>query len=98
VGDFGLARVKNTTRSVIRSLVGTVNWQAPELWSPKPRYDYKVDVFSCGMVFWEMLAGWTSEKVSRLRILGVGDLKLISTLPLIRSNTLGKVRMSTGFT
>jgi serine/threonine protein kinase len=64
VGDFGLARVKNTTRSVIRSLVGTVNWQAPELWSPKPRYDYKVDVFSCAMVFWEMLAGWLTDKVS----------------------------------
>ncbi|KAG7527492.1 hypothetical protein FFLO_06876 [Filobasidium floriforme] len=62
VGDFGLARVKNTTRSVIRSLVGTVNWQAPELWSPKPRYDYKVDVFSCAMVFWEMLAGWLTDK------------------------------------
>lgn len=62
VGDFGLARVKSTTRSVIRSLVGTVNWQAPELWHPKPRYDYKVDVFSCAMVFWEMLNGWANEK------------------------------------
>lgn len=65
VGDFGLARVKTSTRSMIRSLVGTVNWQAPELWHPQPRYDYKVDVFSAGMVYWEMLSGWgTSEKVS----------------------------------
>jgi len=51
---------------MIRSLVGTVNWQAPELWSPKPSYDYKVDVFSAGMVFWEMMSGWTGEKVSPL--------------------------------
>lgn len=37
INDFGLARVKTSTRSVIRSLVGTVNWQAPELWVPHPR-------------------------------------------------------------
>jgi serine/threonine protein kinase len=65
VGDFGLARVKRSTRSMIRSLVGTVNWQAPELWHPAPRYDYKVDVFSAAMVYWEMLSGWgTGDKVS----------------------------------
>lgn len=51
---------------MIRSLVGTVNWQAPELWSPHPRYDYKVDVFSAGLVFWEMLSGWTGDKVCSL--------------------------------
>ena len=64
VGDFGLARVKTSARSMIRSLVGTVNWQAPELWSPHPRYDYKVDVFSAAMVYWEMMSGWTGDKVS----------------------------------
>ena len=71
VGDFGLARVKHSTRSMIRSLVGTVNWQAPELWHPSPRYDYKVDVFSAGVVFWEMMSGWgTGEQVSHIFWLG----------------------------
>ncbi|KAF9014072.1 hypothetical protein BDQ17DRAFT_1419000 [Cyathus striatus] len=55
IADFGLAKVKQSTRSMVRSLVGTVNWQAPELWHPHPKYNYKVDVFSCAMVFWEML-------------------------------------------
>ncbi|EIN07048.1 hypothetical protein PUNSTDRAFT_104507 [Punctularia strigosozonata HHB-11173 SS5] len=55
IADFGLAKVKQSTRSMMRSLVGTVNWQAPELWSPHPKYNLKVDVFSCGMVFWEIL-------------------------------------------
>jgi serine/threonine protein kinase len=63
VGDFGLARVKTSTRSMIRSLVGTVNWQAPELWHASPRYDYKVDVFSAGLVYWEMMSGWTSDQI-----------------------------------
>lgn len=55
IADFGLARIKNSTKSVIRSLVGTVNWQAPELWHPHPRYNEKVDVYSAGLVFWEVL-------------------------------------------
>lgn len=55
INDFGLARVKNTKKSVIRSLVGTVNWQGCELWTAKPRYSEKVDVYSAGLVFWEVL-------------------------------------------
>ncbi|KAI0371665.1 kinase-like protein [Pilatotrama ljubarskyi] len=55
ITDFGLAKVKESTRSMVRSVVGTVNWQAPELWSPHPKYNHKVDVFSCAMVYWEML-------------------------------------------
>lgn len=55
IGDFGLARVVETTmKSMIRSLVGTVNWQAPELWVPHPRYNEKVDVYSVGLVLWEI--------------------------------------------
>ncbi|KAI0362629.1 kinase-like protein [Trametes cingulata] len=55
ITDFGLAKVKESTRSMVRSVVGTVNWQAPELWSPHPKYNHKVDVFSCAMVYWEIL-------------------------------------------
>ncbi|KAI0053849.1 hypothetical protein FA95DRAFT_1480179 [Auriscalpium vulgare] len=55
IADFGLAKVKQSTRSMVRSLVGTVNWQAPELWHAHPKYNHKVDVFACGMVYWEML-------------------------------------------
>ena len=55
IADFGLAKVKQSTRSMVRSLVGTVNWQAPELWHAAPKYNHKVDTFSCGLVFWEIL-------------------------------------------
>lgn len=55
IADFGLAKVKQSTRSMMRSLVGTVNWQAPELWHAHPKYNHKVDTFACAMVFWEML-------------------------------------------
>ncbi|OJA12548.1 hypothetical protein AZE42_08138 [Rhizopogon vesiculosus] len=62
IADFGLAKVKQSTRSMVRSLVGTVNWQAPELWHAHPKYNHKVDVFSCAMVYWEMLQWHVSNK------------------------------------
>lgn len=62
INDFGLARVKNTSRSMMRSLVGTVNWQAVELWVPKPQYNEKVDVWSAAMTFWEALQWHQPEK------------------------------------
>ena len=62
VTDFGLARVRNSTRSLIKSLVGTVNWQAPELWVPHPRYNEKADVYSAGLVFWECLQWHLKQK------------------------------------
>ncbi|KAJ6525728.1 kinase-like domain-containing protein [Mycena capillaripes] len=62
IADFGLAKVKQSTRSMVRSLVGTVNWQAPELWHAHPKYNHKVDVFSCAMVYWEMLQWHAKEK------------------------------------
>ncbi|KAJ9479306.1 Serine/threonine-protein kinase CLA4 [Pseudozyma hubeiensis] len=62
INDFGLARVKNTSRSMMRSLVGTVNWQAVELWVPKPHYNEKVDVWSAAMTFWEALQWHQAEK------------------------------------
>ncbi|KAJ7744952.1 hypothetical protein DFH07DRAFT_963486 [Mycena maculata] len=62
IADFGLAKVKQSTRSMVRSLVGTVNWQAPELWHAHPKYNHKVDVFSCAMVYWEMLQWNAKEK------------------------------------
>ncbi|GAK65927.1 kinase-like protein [Moesziomyces antarcticus] len=62
INDFGLARVKNTSRSMMRSLVGTVNWQAVELWVPKPHYNEKVDVWSAAMTFWEALQWHQPEK------------------------------------
>ena len=62
ITDFGLAKVKQSTRSMVRSLVGTVNWQAPELWHPAPKYNHKVDVFSCAMVYWEILQWHIKDK------------------------------------
>ncbi|KAI3618562.1 hypothetical protein CBS9595_002925 [Malassezia furfur] len=62
ISDFGFARAKRSHRVLVRSIVGTVNWQAPELWVPKPNYNEKVDVWSAAMTFWEALQWHNPEK------------------------------------
>ncbi|WFC97003.1 non-specific serine/threonine protein kinase [Malassezia brasiliensis] len=62
ISDFGFARAKRSHRVLVRSIVGTVNWQAPELWVPKPNYNEKADVWSAAMTFWEALQWHNPEK------------------------------------
>ncbi|KAM1453955.1 hypothetical protein FF1_003546 [Malus domestica] len=55
VADFGVARV-NSQSGVMTSETGTYRWMAPEVIQHKP-YDHKADVFSFGVVLWELLTG-----------------------------------------
>ncbi|KAJ4805804.1 ACT-like protein tyrosine kinase family protein [Rhynchospora pubera] len=55
VADFGVARVKDQS-GVMTAETGTYRWMAPEVIEHKP-YDHKADVFSFGIVLWELLSG-----------------------------------------
>ncbi|KAI4375811.1 hypothetical protein MLD38_013637 [Melastoma candidum] len=55
VADFGVARVKSHS-GVMTAETGTYRWMAPEVIEHKP-YDHKADVFSFGVVLWELLTG-----------------------------------------
>ncbi|KAL9395452.1 hypothetical protein Peur_009705 [Populus x canadensis] len=55
VADFGVARVQDQT-GVMTAETGTYRWMAPEVIEHKP-YDHKADVFSFGIVLWELLTG-----------------------------------------
>lgn len=56
IADFGLAKIKNKARKLLmHSVVGTLNWQAPEMWKNQPSYTESVDIYSCGLIFWEIL-------------------------------------------
>jgi len=55
VADFGVARVQAQS-GIMTAETGTYRWMAPEIIEHKP-YDSKVDVFSFGIVLWELLTG-----------------------------------------
>lgn len=60
--DFGLAREldepvdDNSKRLYTMSASGTRRYMAPEIFNPPGKYSYMADVYSFGMVFYEMLA------------------------------------------
>ena len=55
VGDFGSAR-KNAVSKALTASVGTVTYSAPELIQGN-EYDASVDVYSFGVILWEMVTG-----------------------------------------
>lgn len=55
VADFGVARVQAQS-GIMTAETGTYRWMAPEVIEHKP-YDQKADVFSFGIVLWELLTG-----------------------------------------
>ncbi|GFP98238.1 serine/threonine-protein kinase ht1 [Phtheirospermum japonicum] len=55
IADFGVSRVQLES-GVMTAETGTYRWMAPEVIEHKP-YNHKADVFSFGVVMWELLTG-----------------------------------------
>lgn len=55
IADFGVARLIDK-ESVMTAETGTYRWMAPEVIEHKA-YDSKADIFSFGIVLWELLTG-----------------------------------------
>jgi len=53
LGDFGIARVLETMQGYAKTMVGTPYYLSPEIIQERP-YAYKSDVWSCGVVLYEM--------------------------------------------
>ena len=56
IGDFGLSRVTNEATGIMTQKVGTPSWMAPEVFT-SAEYTNKVDIYSFGIILWEMLTG-----------------------------------------
>ena len=57
ITDFGLAKIKvetSSTTTLSKKSVGTFRWQPPELFKPRSKHTKASDVFSLGMVIWEL--------------------------------------------
>ncbi|XP_020521963.1 LEAF RUST 10 DISEASE-RESISTANCE LOCUS RECEPTOR-LIKE PROTEIN KINASE-like 2.5 isoform X2 [Amborella trichopoda] len=74
IGDLGLSKVKQQTL-VSGSVRGTLPWMAPELLSLKANMvTEKVDVYSFGIVMWELLNG--DEPYDKMHSSEMIDLKI----------------------
>jgi tRNA A-37 threonylcarbamoyl transferase component Bud32 len=62
IADFGLAKLlgrdaENFTLTGSRQVVGTLNYMAPEQMERPLEVDHRADIYSLGVVFYEMLTG-----------------------------------------
>ncbi|CAA2988445.1 serine threonine- kinase STY46-like isoform X1 [Olea europaea subsp. europaea] len=55
IADFGIARMQLQS-GVMTAETGTYRWMAPEVIEHRP-YNHKADVFSFGILLWELLTG-----------------------------------------
>jgi serine/threonine protein kinase len=56
IGDFGFAKNLNSTSSLLKTLVGTPAYMAPQILKEE-RYNYKCDIWSLGVIVYEMVVG-----------------------------------------
>ncbi len=57
ISDFGLAKVRSVTSTLTtHRAVGTVRWCAPELLGLRPKFTTAADVYSYGIILWELIA------------------------------------------
>jgi serine/threonine protein kinase len=53
LGDFGIAKVLDSTKDFADTLIGTPYFMSPELYKNKP-YSYESDIWALGCIFYEM--------------------------------------------
>jgi len=58
VSDFGLSKIKTksqtTSSSLQKNVFGSLLWKAPETFSIRNQYTDKADIYSLGIIFWEI--------------------------------------------
>jgi len=58
IADFGLAKLSTADQlTLTHAVMGTPHYMAPEQFDPKASLDERADLFSLGIVFYEMLTG-----------------------------------------
>eukprot|EP01122_Echinamoeba_exundans_P016971 TRINITY_DN8780_c0_g1_i1.p1 TRINITY_DN8780_c0_g1~~TRINITY_DN8780_c0_g1_i1.p1 ORF type:complete len:603 (+),score=88.11 TRINITY_DN8780_c0_g1_i1:336-2144(+) len=55
LADFGISR-SLSSNNTMTSNVGTIQWCAPEIWDDSRAYTEKVDVYSFGILLWELFS------------------------------------------
>jgi NIMA (never in mitosis gene a)-related kinase len=55
LGDFGIARVLNTTSDMAETVIGTPYYLSPEIVQSN-KYGFPTDIWSLGVLFYEICA------------------------------------------
>ncbi|GLB37162.1 putative ste ste20 ysk protein kinase [Lyophyllum shimeji] len=86
--DFGVSALLATSSSKRNTLTGTPHWMAPELLQTLPVYDTKADIWSLGILIYEMIKGGPPHNT--LENIKVMDLIPKAKPPRLQDNEAGK--------
>ncbi len=81
--DFGVSALLATTNSKRNTFIGTPYWMAPEVAQPVPAYDTKADIWSLGIMIYEMMKGSPPH-------FRVAHLKVIQMIPKVKPPRLAE--------
>lgn len=74
LGDFGISRVLGNTKDNAQTVVGTPYYLSPEIVENRP-YSFKSDIWSLGVLLYEMCAGRPPFDASSLHFLAMKIIK-----------------------
>lgn len=80
--DFGVSALLATASSKRNTLMGTPNWMAPEVAQTVPAYDTRADIWSLGIMIYEMVKGSPPH-------VGLDKFKVIQLIPRVAAPRLG---------
>jgi serine/threonine protein kinase len=81
--DFGVSALLATTNSKRNTFIGTPYWMAPEVAQPVPAYDTKADIWSMGIMIYEMIKGSPPH-------FRVAHMKVIQMIPKVKPPRLAE--------
>ena len=91
VADFGFAKTLTTSTTVVTSVKGTPLYMPPELVMEKP-YDKTADLWSMGVVLYELFAGvppfYTNHFVSLIRLIVQDAVKYPANMRFVTSPSI----------
>jgi tRNA A-37 threonylcarbamoyl transferase component Bud32 len=57
LADFGIARIENSELTIVGTVMGTPHYMSPEQFAADQAIDFHTDIWSTGVVLYEMLTG-----------------------------------------
>lgn len=107
--DFGLAKLNRDLREPFsltgsQQIMGTMNYMAPEVWERQGPIDHRADIFSLGVVFYELLTGELplgrfappSERANVDQRLDSIVLRTLAKDPQARYQSAGEIKTAVG--
>jgi polo-like kinase 1 len=69
IGDFGLAAKLETITEMRKTMCGTPNYIAPEIFDKINGYSFEVDIWSIGVILYILLFGKPPFESSEIKVL-----------------------------